>query len=148
MQKLVFEDLKNIIDKMHQHRGWLLAVSVIVVFITTYLLILPAFTLEKDEAAKQGGIDVPSVEQTVSVDEDTAENDETIAPETSSEQSETTAPAEVERNDADGADDSIEAPAVSSEDDSLKFEGDKYTVSVIISICAVESFTGSSEILL
>ncbi|MBE6027010.1 MAG: VWA domain-containing protein [Clostridiales bacterium] len=131
MQKSISKDLKNIIDKMYQHRGWLLAVSVIVVFITTYLLILPAFTLEKDEAAKQGGIDVPSVEQTVSVDEDAAENDEAVDPEASPEQNEATMPAEVESNDADGADDSIEAPAVSSEVDSLKFEGDKYTVSVI-----------------
>ena len=33
-------------------------------FTTTYLLILPAFTLDKEEAAEQGGIDV-AVEQTV-----------------------------------------------------------------------------------
>ena len=131
MQDSIIKRLKNIFDKMHQHRGWLLAVSVIVVFITTYLLILPAFTLEKDEAKKQGGIDVASVEQTVSEDGDAAENDEAVAPEASSEQSETTAPAEVEKIESEDTDDSIEAPAVSSEDDSLTFEGDKYTVSVI-----------------
>lgn len=34
--------------------------SCVVVFITTYALILPAITLEKDEAVKQGGIDVPA----------------------------------------------------------------------------------------
>lgn len=38
--------------------------AAIVVFTTTYLLILPAFTLDKEEAAEQGGIDV-AVEQTV-----------------------------------------------------------------------------------
>lgn len=33
--------------------------AIIVVFCVTYLLILPAFTLNRDEAAAQGGIDVP-----------------------------------------------------------------------------------------
>ena len=42
-----------------------MALSCIVVFITTYVLILPAITLEQDEAAKQGGIDLPTqTEQT------------------------------------------------------------------------------------
>ena len=36
--------------------------AAIVVFTTTYLLILPAFTLEKDEAIEQGGIDVVAEE--------------------------------------------------------------------------------------
>ena len=45
------------------------ALAMLVVFVTTYMLILPAFTLEKDEAVRQGGIDVPAVEQTADADE-------------------------------------------------------------------------------
>ena len=45
-------------------KSLVVTLAAIVVFTTTYLLILPAFTLDKEEAAEQGGIDV-AVEQTV-----------------------------------------------------------------------------------
>ena len=45
-------------------KSLVITLAAIVVFTTTYLLILPAFTLDKEEAAEQGGIDV-AVEQTV-----------------------------------------------------------------------------------
>ncbi len=61
--------IKKIADAMHERRTVLLVLSCVVVFMTTYLLILPAFTLEKDEAAKQGGIDVPTAtEENVETD--------------------------------------------------------------------------------
>lgn len=44
---------------MHKRRRVVLALSCIVVFVTTYVLILPAFTLDADKAAEQGGIDIP-----------------------------------------------------------------------------------------
>ena len=47
---------QTILHNLHRFRALLLALSIIVVFVTTYLLILPALTLEKDEAVKQGGI--------------------------------------------------------------------------------------------
>ena len=50
--------LKN---KMNM-RSLVVTLAALVVFVTTYLLILPAFTLEKDEAVQQGGIDVVAVE--------------------------------------------------------------------------------------
>ena len=53
---------KDIYEAINKNRTLLLTLSAIVVFVTTYLLILPAITLEKDEAAKQGGIDVPAYE--------------------------------------------------------------------------------------
>ena len=56
-----------------KNKSWLVALSAIVVFCTTYVLILPAITLEQDEAAKQGGIDVPAAE--MDVDADQAEAD-------------------------------------------------------------------------
>ena len=65
--------IKTIIENMHEWRKVVLALSCLVVFITTYILILPAFTLDKEEAAEQGGIDVPAVEQTVDGDKESAE---------------------------------------------------------------------------
>ena len=53
------EKLKNIIEKTSKYKAIVLSLAVVVVFITTYLLILPAFTLEKDKAEEQGGIDLP-----------------------------------------------------------------------------------------
>lgn len=47
----------------------LLILSAAVVFVTAYLLILPAFTLDEETAGKQGGIDVLSAEQ---ISEETA----------------------------------------------------------------------------
>ena len=44
-----------------ERKKMILALSCLVVFFTTYLLILPAFTLDKEEAAEQGGVDVPGV---------------------------------------------------------------------------------------
>ena len=57
---LRFLDALN--KKLKQHRLLLMSLSVAVVFVTTYLLILPALTLDEQEAAQQGGIDV--VEET------------------------------------------------------------------------------------
>ena len=45
----------------------MLALSCIVVFVTTYALILPAFTLDKEKAASQGGIDLPVSEVSTEV---------------------------------------------------------------------------------
>ena len=58
-------------------KSLVITLAAIVVFTTTYLLILPAFTLDKEEAAEQGGIDV-AVEQTVE-DQDAEEVEETDA---------------------------------------------------------------------
>lgn len=63
------EIITRLLDNIHEQRKLILALSCVVVFVTTYVLILPAFTLEKTEAAKQGGIDVPGVEQAEDADE-------------------------------------------------------------------------------
>ena len=51
--------------------------SCLVVFATTYLLILPGFTLDKNEAAEQGGIDVPAANRVIN-DEEAVEAYETV----------------------------------------------------------------------
>ena len=44
--------------KMRKWKRFVSAVSAVVVFITTYTLILPAITLDKDTAQQQPGIEV------------------------------------------------------------------------------------------
>lgn len=50
--------LGRIPEVIRNRRSFLMTLAVITVFITTYILILPAMTLDKNEAQKQGGIDV------------------------------------------------------------------------------------------
>ena len=58
-----------------------MALSCLVVFVTTYVLILPAFTLEKDKAIQQGGIDLPVSEVSMEVsDEDVTDAIESTEP--------------------------------------------------------------------
>lgn len=45
---------------MRARKAYITVLSCFVVFVATYLLILPALTLDQDEAAKKGGIDVPT----------------------------------------------------------------------------------------
>ena len=54
-----------------KYRMLLLTLSAVVVFVVSYLLVLPALTLEKDEAAKQGGISMGNS----AVVEETAQED-------------------------------------------------------------------------
>lgn len=53
-----FYRLMRVVDKLSKYKTTVMVMAVVVVFISTYILILPAFTLEKDEALKQGGIDI------------------------------------------------------------------------------------------
>ena len=84
-QTKIRELIKTLLDNIHEQRKLILALSCAVVFVTTYVLILPAFTLDKEEAAEQGGIDVPAVEQSVDSDmatqEDVAEEPQSKEPE-------------------------------------------------------------------
>ena len=59
--------IKNLISRLKRSinfRSLVITLSAIVVFVTTYMLILPAITLDKEQAILQGGVDV-AVEQTV-----------------------------------------------------------------------------------
>ena len=58
--------LRNLINALIRNRKTLIALSAVVVFVTTYLLILPAAALEKGAAEEMGGIDVDqkAVEET------------------------------------------------------------------------------------
>ena len=68
IQARIRELIKVLLENMHEKRKMILVLSCFVVFITTYMLILPAFTLDIEEAAEQGGIDVPGVVQSAEAD--------------------------------------------------------------------------------
>ena len=51
-----------IIGYVRKQKVILLVLSAMIVFITSYMLILPALTLDEEEAAKQGGIDLQTEE--------------------------------------------------------------------------------------
>ena len=57
--------LHGFASRIRNHRPLILILSAVVVFVTTYMLILPALTLDEDEARDQGGIEVPASEQMV-----------------------------------------------------------------------------------
>ena len=77
--------VRRIIDRLYKEakarKALLMVLSCLVVFVTTYILILPAVTLDQEEAARQGGIDVVST-QDADVD---AENSEASVEEDDSE---------------------------------------------------------------
>ena len=114
--------IRPILNHLYKQRSLLMVLSVMVVFVASYLLILPALTLEKNEAAKQGGIDVPKTEQGV----DSGEIDQRGIGEIDSEAPES------------DAGESAEAEAVTGEDGTgeaageLSFEGEGYQVSVAV----------------
>ncbi len=106
------------------------ALAMLVVFVTTYMLILPAFTLERDEAVRQGGIDVPSVEtaaEEVSGEDAGHDASETEAITQEKEEAKTEAKAGTDGNTEDKAG---PPSASAAQGDPLTFEGDGYTIAV------------------
>ena len=65
--------LNTLIEILRRNRLLLLTLSAAVVFVISYLLILPALTLDQEEAAQQGGIDVVTEEQVAGTTEDNRE---------------------------------------------------------------------------
>lgn len=115
-------------------KSLVLTLAVLVVFTTTYLLILPAFTLDKDEAAQQGGIDVVAIETTATESAE-AEDEEQPVAETADVKDEEPA---VVKEDEDKADDNKPETNKAEEKGSdvlvltkksgLEAEGDGFTV--------------------
>lgn len=119
-------------ENIHKRRRVVLALSCVVVFVTTYMLILPAFTLEKTKAAEQGGIDVPGVTATsedVSEDEEADEAGQADAQDVQTESGKTE-DGKVEDSGSKSKD-SGEAKADSAQTaDPLTFEDEHYTIAV------------------
>ena len=145
--------IKNILENMHGQRKMVLLLSCIVVFTTTYLLILPAFTLDKEEAAEQGGIDLSAASisaETEAEEDESSDQEDPIEIEDTEDAGEDEDPEELEdpsenedQEESDvspDADESAEVDAteevveeIIDEDEStaespLVFEGNGYTV--------------------
>lgn len=82
--KVIIDKINNLIrlllENIHKRRKVVLALSCIVVFVTTYVLILPAFTLDENEATEQGGIGLPETvkgEEMIVSDDDFIEHEDT-----------------------------------------------------------------------
>ncbi len=84
-----------------------MALSAVVVFVITYLLILPAMTLDEQEAVRQGGIDIPAEEQVV--DAEPADAAEQTKPADAGEPADTNAPAKAGQLSAGGKGYSVSA---------------------------------------
>ena len=128
-----------LLDNIHERRKLVLALSCAVVFITTYILILPAFTLEKDEAAEQGGIDVPAAEQSADAIHDTGANSDESADADSG---------EVSAGKQESADTGPPAPITIQNDDSKDYsiavEGDNSVLSegMNVNVREIDQSTG------
>ena len=146
------EIIREIISRRSRYRRLVLSLSCVVVFVTTYLLILPAITLEKDKAAEQGGIDVPAAAVEETVDENTTDSyididtgietdidkdidididtDANIADDSDSEEASDPSAKDADKQTADEKDGSVKS-AKDTKSEGLVFEGDDYTVTVI-----------------
>ena len=148
------EIIREIISRRSRYRRLVLSLSCVVVFVTTYLLILPAITLEKDKAAEQGGIDVPAAAVEETVDENTTDpdididtgtetdidkdkdidididTDANIADDSDSEEDSDPSAKDADKQTADEKDGSVKS-AKDTKSEGLVFEGDDYTVTVI-----------------
>ena len=104
--------LAAIIKWTKKHKSWFFALSVIVVFCTAYVLIMPAQTLEQEEAEQQGGIDLPTAEQSVDAP------DESVSEEPQDEEKETDAGQKT-----DAPEENVDSAKAG-----LAFEGDGFSI--------------------
>ena len=141
--KQLFQSLNEIINKTSRTKTLVTVLMVLVVFVTTYILILPAFTLTQEKAEQQGGIDVPAVEQTADTEEADEGSDADVKAEETSEAPAQKAPADAskETNAEKAAEESKQeetdaetdagAPAKAAAlTDPLTFEGEGFTIAV------------------
>ena len=129
--------LRILVENIHKRRKAVLALSCLVVFVTTYVLILPAFTLEKDKAVDQGGIDLPISEVSTEVGDedldDSDQEDEVTTEDLDSAQTDSAdvaKAAEDEDVDTTGSSESDEV-ADNEVSDPLRYENDNYNIAVV-----------------
>ncbi|MBE6041721.1 MAG: fibro-slime domain-containing protein, partial [Clostridiales bacterium] len=159
LYKIIQEFMTN--DRRHvsKRRAFVRALSIFVVFVMTYMLVLPAFTLDEKSAVEQGGIDVPSAAVQEEEKSEPADAEEKADSSDQSDKTDEEAADKEDSNKEDGdkqdadssqadADDKKDEPAAASEDEDkddseekdeeeakeplseLVFKGDGYTVTV------------------
>lgn len=137
-QKDIVYLLKSIIrafaESIQKQRRLALALSCAVVFATTYMLILPAFTLDRAKALEQGGIDVVQESAEQSVDEPVTEENGSASESSdtaATEKTDGTAKASAEASSDNNDKDSDKAAKERTGAVPLTFSGDGYTVTVL-----------------
>ena len=135
IQQGIGDFIRNLLEMMHRRRTVLISLSCVVVFLTTYLLILPAFTLDKEEATEQGGVSVPTVTEDTteadieSDDEANAEPAGEAQKADTQEKNENTKKSESVTNES-AKSDSGRTELASSSTDNLLYEGDSVKISI------------------
>ncbi|MBR6732078.1 MAG: Cna B-type domain-containing protein [Bacteroidales bacterium] len=139
LKKWLYESLISLYKTMHKRKSVILALSCVMVFVTTYMLILPAFTLDKEEAAEQGGIGVTGEEQSVRSEDEQAESASTdAAKQAAASKDESSTPSNTTLQNHEDGDTSVEAENkddnISNDEQSgsrdLEAAGDDYKIVV------------------
>ena len=86
--KSLLDKAARSIRKLNRFQTLILALAAITVFVVTYLLILPALTLDEKEAERQGGIDI--VTESTAKGEENPQADQTAPASDSNEKEKTT----------------------------------------------------------
>ena len=123
--------LIRLIEEISRRKTLFLAIASIVVFTTTYILILPAFTLDADRAAEQGGIDVPEVAEEAAQDADAADAVSETAlngSDASDKKGDDAAGKSGADSDSDSGESAVKNAAESA--DALIYEGEGYSIEI------------------
>ena len=133
--------IRALADIIQKQRKLALVLSCIVVFATTYILILPAFTLDNEAAHEQGGIDIPQNTAEQMIDGSTTKTEEAESAPEASEASDTDEPEKSsgekssEEITADNTSGNHKEKNVVAEEETVSvlptFDGDGYTVTVL-----------------
>lgn len=120
-------------------KAYITMLSCFVVFVATYLLILPAMTLDQDEAARQGGIDVPAQTEEVQTEQTEQTEQAAASPDDTAKDIEATKPKQEEKPEtkvfttedevSDDASSEEDAESAVAEGD-LSYKGENYTVNL------------------
>lgn len=117
-------------NMLGRHRAAVITLCAVVVFCTTYILILPAFTLDSDRAAEAGGIDLPATTQEETAESVPDDSDEPHAAYESDEHSDAPGKSEDSPNRDASAANRGSASGDGSGQDSLTTSGGGYTITI------------------
>ena len=143
IQTKIRELVAALLENMHEKRKMILVLSCFVVFVTTYMLILPAFTLDKEEASEQGGVDVPGVEQSADADGTTEDHAEATSEDIKKEESAEESSEDVKKEAV--AKTASEKPAKSSKTEASKSDAKKKSTDITLENDESDDFSVAVE---
>lgn len=120
--------MKTIYSLMQKNRALLIMVAALVVFVVTYLLVLPAFTLDEEEAREQGGITVAEEAATPEAEDQSTKSTDQALPNPDEGKKAEAGKSEI-RKAADQDAEETEGDQMIAASKALTFEGEGYAVS-------------------